>query len=440
MPKIIIEKSDSEFYTAYSGLQLVGILLNGHSGLCRRVNLLPGNPSASHSDVLKSYLGLLCIGKGDFEAVAGVRQDDWFKAALSIRRVPSKETMRQRFDGLAQAFDKAAQDASIEMLKSVRAFVTALSTGHVPLDIDVFTMDNSNTKKEGVSRTYNGKDGYAPIAAYLGEEGWCVGLDLREGSQHSQKEFLPFLGKVVRRSRRLTKKQLLVRLDSAHCAIINLVALREYKKLSYIVKWNPRKADPGFWRQKVFGEGRVSEPRPGKKVAVMTVHEMHEVEGKKYRFMRVVRVTERTIDKTGQMLVVPDIELEGWWTSLLLPEEKVIALYEGHATSEQFHSEIKTDLDMERLPSGKFATNALVLTCAGMAYNILRLIGQKGLLGKNSPVRHKAKRRRIRTVIEELMIMAGRLVKSARQLRLRFGRHCPAYEAFLEVHTALSPG
>jgi hypothetical protein len=27
---------------------------------------------------------------------------------------------------------------------------------------------------------------------------------------------------------------------------------------------------------------------------------------------------------------------------------------------EQFHSEFKTDLDIARLPSGKFATNALV--------------------------------------------------------------------------------
>ena len=38
----------------------------------------------------------------------------------------------------------------------------------------------------------------------------------------------------------------------------------------------------------------------------------------------------------------------------------VIALYREHATSEQFHSEFKTDLDLERLPSGKFDTNDLL--------------------------------------------------------------------------------
>lgn len=440
MAKIIIERSDREFYTAHAGLELVGLLINEHTRLCRRVNLLPGSPSVCHADVLKTYIALVCLGKGDFEAVDGVRGDDWFMSALGLKKLPSKETVRQRLDRHAGPFDQAVQAASIRMLKTAQAPVTPLSTGHVPLDIDVFPMDNSDTKKEGVSRTYDNGFGYAPIAGYLGEEGFCVGLDLREGSQHSQKGFIRFLDKVVKRARRLTKKLLLARMDSAHCALDTLVALKGHKRVSYIVKWNPRKADPFAWRDRVFAEGRVTTPRAGKRVAVMTVHETHEIKGKKVRFARVMRVTERTIDRRGQMLTVPDIELEGWWTDLVLPEERVIRLYEGHGTSEQFHSEIKSDLDMERLPSGKFATNALVLTCAGMAYNMLRLIGQLGLVGDKSPLRHPAKRRRVRTVIEELMTVAARLVRSARQWRLRFGRHCPAYEAFLEVHAALSPG
>src|SRR5690606_35116882 len=48
--------------------------------------------------------------------------------------------------------------------------------------------------------------------------------------------------------------------------------------------------------------------------------------------------------------------------------------------------------------SGKFDTNDLVLTLGAFTYNILRWIGLAGLTGKASPVRHPAKRRRIRTV------------------------------------------
>jgi hypothetical protein len=92
------------------------------------------------------------------------------------------------------------------------------------------------------------------------------------------------------------------------------------------------------------------------------------------------------------LLLEPEIELEGWWSSLTISEEEIIQLYCDHGTSEQFHSEFKTDLDIERLPSGKFATNALVLDSSMLAYNILRWIGQNGLLGPHSPKRNKVKK------------------------------------------------
>ena len=40
-------------------------------------------------------------------------------------------------------------------------------------------------------------DDYAPIAAYLGEEGWCLACELSEGKQHCQNEFLCTLERVL---------------------------------------------------------------------------------------------------------------------------------------------------------------------------------------------------------------------------------------------------
>ena len=53
--------------------------------------------------------------------------------------------------------------------------------------------------------------------------------------------------------------------------------------------------------------------------------------------------------------------------------------------------------------------------------NILRLMGQRGLLGPHAPVRHSAKRRRIKTVMQELIYRAGRLIDSGRKLILGLG-------------------
>ena len=183
-------------------------------------------------------------------------------------------------------------------------------------------------------------------------------------------------------------------------------------------------------------------PREGKRVGIFSQTVEETFRGKARTFRRVVRVTERTIDRDGNRLLVPDIALEGWWTSLpeaLVDEPQVIALYRAHGTSEQFHSEFKTDLDIERLPSGKFATNDLVLACAVLVYNILRWIGLVGLTGRDAPVRHEAKRRRLKTVMQELMTLAARVVESGRRIALKFSAHCPAFPSFEALYGRLHP-
>ena len=57
-------------------------------------------------------------------------------------------------------------------------------------------------------------------------------------------------------------------------------------------------------------------------------------------------------------------------------------------------------MDLKRLPSGKFDTNFLVCALAAVAMNVLRLIGQSALIGDDAPLRHAAKRRRMKTVMQ----------------------------------------
>ncbi len=438
MKRFILEQSNDEFYTSHSGLALVGACINRYSGLGRTLGrVAQGSDHIAEIDVIRSYLGLLCLGKSDYQAVTAKRDDEYFKQALGIGRIPSAERLRQRLDEAGAALIPVIVKGAHTMLKQLKVAISGYEKGPVPLDIDVFPQDNSNTSKEGVSRTYKQFDGYAPIAAYLGMEGWCLEVELRPGSQHSQDGFVAFLQRVIKSAQFLVERDILVRLDAAHDAIETLVALEKANKVHYIVKWNPRRNDVSTWRNRVFAEGKVSQTRPGEKVGILVTQERKEVDKKTFTFKRIVRVTEQTMDKHGQMLLVPQITLEGWWTDLEVSPEKVIAFYRDHATSEQFHSEFKTDLDLERLPSGKFATNALVMALGGFAYNVLRVIGQLGLLGQHTPIRHPAKRRRIKTVIQELIYLAARLISTGGRFRLRFSRHCPAFAAFAAVYNRL---
>ena len=83
----------------------------------------------------------------------------------------SSTRLRQRFNEEASRLIPLLDAANVEFMRNVDVPISVLSKGHVPLDMDVFPMDNSNSKKEGVAYTYKGHDGYAPITAYLGLEG-----------------------------------------------------------------------------------------------------------------------------------------------------------------------------------------------------------------------------------------------------------------------------
>ena len=141
---IIVEFTNERIIPA-SGLTVVGALL-GKSGFIKKLNRMDITSNRSqhqikNGDIVLTYLGMLCMGKPYFEAVHEMDDDkDFYK--------------------------------------------TALANGLVPVDIDVTPMDNSKSKKEGVSRTYKGGDGYAPMMAYIGTEGYAINFELREGKQH----------------------------------------------------------------------------------------------------------------------------------------------------------------------------------------------------------------------------------------------------------------
>lgn len=447
MKRFKLEQSNADIIS-HSGLSLIGQAIKHHTNLSQQLDACVAlRHGIRHSDVIKSYLALLSIGKNDFEAINTIESEFYFTSAMDIDEIPGEATLRQRMDKHAGRFLPIVEKASQDFLSNIQPTLRPLSTGHIPIDADVTPMDNSGSHKEGVSRTYKGHDGYAPMAVYLGQEGYCLGFEFREGKQHCQKGTPAVLTNALQHARHITTQPLLLRCDGGNDAIENIEVILEHNELNaaqvpvdFLIKWNPRKQNKGHWLDIAEQKGAWTSPREGKRVALFSVQTTRQWKGYDYSVRQVIRLTERTIDKQGQRLLIAEIDLEGWWTSLDIEEEKVIALYADHGTSEQFHSEFKTDMDIERLPSGKFATNALVLGMSMLAYNILRWIGQNGLLGSTSPKRSKVKRRRIKTVMQELMYVAARIIRTARTIKISFGQGCRSFLAFEAVYNKLAYG
>ena len=416
--------------TARAGLVAVAKLLRQHAQLPQVLD--PRFPVAggfADSAVAMTYVALLCQGITEFDAVENMRGDPTFGHALGLSALPSAPTVRQRVEQRGQDWLAPLFDANARLLTRPRVVPTALSTGHVPLDLDVFVMDNSDSHKEGVGYTYMQVMGYAPVAAYLGREGYLLELALREGTQHSAKETEYSLERVLPLARRLTAAPLLVRMDSGFdSAKLTAELIRQRTELGavdWIVKWNPRRYDVATTYQTLLADPfrEWTVPRVGKRTTLW-----REAVG---AHTRVYRLSEETIDRDGQQLLLPKLSVEGWNTSLSTQSNaQIIALYADHGTHEQFHSELKTDMHLERLPSGKFNANDAVCSLAVLAYNALRIIGQSALRGADSPVRHAAERRRVKTVIREIICAPGQWIRHARQLWLGIPEAWAGFAAF----------
>jgi len=438
--------------------------LSSHAGLAfigkylKRVNVnalidpkFPVRSGVANSEILKSYLALLCMGKSDFDAIESFRDNAFFKRALGLAAAPSSPTLRQRMDTHAGSwFELAPQMNQLLLGSRINGqpidFGT-LECGYTPVDLDTFAMDNGGTKKELVGRTYAGVDGYCPLAVYLGSLGYCLELALRPGVQHSAAESQYNFERALPMAASLVSSPLLVRADSGFCSLklmqsITAQATAVARAIAFIIKWNPRTSPVELIAAKRVADTRTQwvSARAGKRECLWQEALVLDGVGSDANpTRRVYRLCERTIDKHGHVLLLPEYVLEGWTTTL--PQTfgcaEVIALYCDHATHEQFHSEFKSDMDLERLPSGKFDTNYLVCQLAAVAMNLLRLIGQNTLNEPDAPVRHKAKRRRIKTVMQELIFKAARMIHHAGRWVLGLGQSEPAFAVFERHYTQL---
>lgn len=391
------------------------------------------------TDIIKSLVGILSQAREKFTDISQFRDDEVFMKSLGLHAVPSEESLRQRLEMMNSLCNDKLNIANQNLLKKQR-FGSICQGGltFIPVDLDVSPLDNSGSKKEHVSFTYKKHDGYAPMFGYIGTEGFMILNELRPGSQHSQKGMPAVLALLRQKLNELNLEHpALIRLDGAHDAEANFDHISS--DAYFIVKRNQRKEISEQWLATARRIGRNVCGGKDKNVFVGEVHHRSPGNNEKREVVPVIfKVTEFLEDEQGEPLLVPKIKVETWWTNLPLEAQDVIALYHDHGTSEQYHSELKTDMNVERLPSGKFAPNQIYLNCAMLAFNLLRMIGQSLICNKKlAPVKIKGQRRRLRTVIRDLVFVACRLVKHSGAEVLKFGRHCPWFEVFAKISQSL---
>lgn len=408
-------------------------------------------PEQTYSDrcILNLATASFAAGNSDFIDINEFRDAARFygKFLGANGQIPSETTVRTRLEEIAARMSgsdfRVLNDANIRMLKVHKADPGALPNGMVPLDVDVSPHDNSGSHKEGIGRTYKGCDGFAPMYMYLGIRGIIVGVEMRPGTQNGQKGTPALLARVLKDALELTDRIILVRFDCGHDARVNIEMLIDNPRVRMLVKRNFRsvRKEPEALRLMQIAT-KVENPRPGKLVYTGSTTKASWFEGEKgaepMSVRAVFQITERTITPYGQYLLEPDIEIDMWYTTLSEKEatdDEVIELYHSHASCEQCHSEIKTDLDLERFPSGKYAVNGLILQLAAIGFNALKIMEMIAReMPAGSPIHFRdTMRRRIGTIVERLIRIPAVITFHARKMTIDLGCCNPWADVFLYV-------
>ncbi len=449
--KNAIIEQDDVVQSSFGGLAFIIGILDSLTCLAKLDSLLP--PPNGHawnwirySDVARLMIAMLCLRHTHFEDAREFERDTLVRAIAGTPISP--ESLRQKLDILAACPEAERIVCEAALQAASQAAMQDAACGDrrlIPLDIDPTPLDNRGSKKEKTGRTYDSGWGYCPMTSFVG----TVPLfpELRPGPQHSIKGTPDFMKRCLAGTDSLCipREMLLFRAD---CGLdgIGLVEFLLDAGVPFIIKRNAR------------GAGRLSGAAllAKAKAAGAAPEEDGKIRGRRYyrleiddcppalkgrnlRCIAEVRTSEFMPDGTRYISEELGAEAATWWTSLPDADPRtVVMLYHDHATMEQHHGELKTDMGIERLPSGKFETNRLYLQLAYVAMTVNRLIGDRAAACDPSlsprPSRPAPKRLRMRTILKRYVFVPCRLVWTGRRFKIVLTSGYAHYDVFREIH------
>ncbi|AVD55770.1 MAG: transposase [Heyndrickxia faecalis] len=367
MKNLRIEQTNEMILDKF-GMGIVEFLIS-QTHLASRLNsakseTIKRNPGYSNGDIAKAYIGLLCLGKNKFAEIEPLRSDYDFRPFLKLERVPSPAVLEHRLDeaALSEEWKQIILEESLHLLRKAGAPinpVTIQGKSFIPVDV-------------------------AMPFAFIGKEGYCLSF----GQETSVS---------VRAAEQLAEGAFLWRLEAKEGSEIAAKLLDLH--IDFVMKLQ---TDASTWVETARKHGTCSSEREGKNVYFGSVAETNTTAGAKKPAYYVFKLIETTIDKNGQILLIPEYEADVYMTTLDIPPEAVPRLYDEHRkVCKSLRREFMSDLGFKQLPSRNQKTNELALHFGIYAYNLLRFAGQG-----------KARMKRIRETIRDLPKMVIKEVEA----------------------------
>jgi len=274
-----------------------------------------------------------------------------------------------------------------------------------------------------------GRASYHPLLCRERRSGLVIHSRLRPGDTSSSTDAVEFLAQSVARLPDARHREVLIRADRGFDAEA-LYAACEQRGWHYLIKlrvtddlgsriWTH--ADEGRWHRL-----DPDAPEAGE------VSEFQFARACWSRARRVIVTRRRDPENPqGRLWDAAGYNYAAYVTDLDGPAGDLVDCYAKRADMEKAIHELKEDFGIDRITSSSFGANAADLELKVLAFNVLVLYQRQAL---RWAVRHRAK-----TLRRRVLAVAGQLVRSAGQWRLKLATGWTGQPDLVRVRTYLAP-
>jgi hypothetical protein len=295
-----------------------------------------------------------------------------------------------------------------------RAWAAGAGPGDGPLvvDVDSTICEVHGYHKQGACYGYTHRLGYHPLLATRAASGEVLHARLRKGAANTARGVIRFVDELLARLRRAgATGELTLRMDSGFWSA-KLIRRLGAHRVHYSITVR---------QTKTVRAAIAAIPEAAWVPIAYQPDGVAQVAETSYRGDRLI--VRRVRNQGEQAQLFATWRYHAFVTNRVETMLKLDQDHRRHAVCELAIRDLKAGAGLAHLPSGRFAANAAWLLAATLAHNLLRWTAALGLSVVDQQTVAKTLRR-------TLLVLPGRLTRSARQWRLHLPAGWPWAHAF----------
>lgn len=412
LPEIQFEDQN---LTSFAGLVMFQALFS-ELGLKGRLNdcfrHLTGRPIFGHGVVVMLLMVHLLLGYRRLQAIGYYRDDPMVHRLLGVSRLPDVATVSRTLAGM----DDASVDKVRELSRQrVLGQLESLRLARVTLDFDGSILSTGRFA-EGTAVGFNtkkkGRRSYYPLFCTVAQTGQVVDVHHRPGNVHDSNGAKAFILACIRAIRGVLPHCIIeARLDSAFFSDA-IVGMLDSEGVEFTITVPFAR----FVVLKGLVEKRKRWRRLNNQCAFFETRWKPDSWDDQYRFVFIRTCNRRQRKGAVQLDLFTPYEyghdFKVMVTNKCLSAKKVLAFHNGRGAQEGVFAELKSQAQMDYVPTRRQAGNRIYLLAGILVHNLNREMQMRSF----EPQRHTTEKRAPLWQFEQLATLRNKLIQRAGRL------------------------